>query len=361
LLIANSLPAALLGSVAGVAGDRIDRRRLLRGISVIRVVVVAILWTAAGPDSLWVLYAVTGLQATAQQFFTPAEQATIADAVPPADLIAANAANSAGTNATRIAAPALGGLLIGLLGFTTTVTVVVGCLGLAAALLAFLPSDAADRTHNSLSLADPTPIPTPFQDWIDGLRQLPKSKQATAVLVLQALDAIKEGALSTVYPVLMLGLILASPSQMGLVNSSFAVTAVLVAPFIPAVVRKHGYTTPIALGAAASGLGLALLVIWPTVEIAFATFLLAGAPFTISWVASNTLLVTSVPDQHRARAVGTTGSVCAVAMLSSAGISGVLADAVGVLPVLATAAVIQTLAGGLFPVMSRRTRNVAIR
>jgi MFS family permease len=177
--------------------------------------------------------------------------------------------------------------------------------------------------------------------------------------VLQALDAIKEGALSTVYPVLMLGVILASPSQMGLVNSSFAATALLVAPFIPAVVRKHGYATPIAFGAVASGLGLALLVMWPTVEIAFVTFLLGGAPFTISWVAANTLLVTSVPDQHRARAVGTTGNVYAVAMLSSAGVSGVLADAVGVLPVLATAAAVQTIAGGLFLVMSRRTNENA--
>ncbi|GAA1603240.1 hypothetical protein GCM10009804_69590 [Kribbella hippodromi] len=161
LLIANSLPAALLGSVAGVAGDRIDRRRLLRGISVIRVFVVAILWSAAGPDSLWVLYAVTVLQATAQQFFTPAEQATIADVVPTADLIAANAANSAGTNATRMAAPTLGGLLIGLLGFTMTVTVVVGCLGLAAALVAFLPPDDADRTHSSASPGDPGSTSTP--------------------------------------------------------------------------------------------------------------------------------------------------------------------------------------------------------
>lgn len=359
LLIANSLPAALFGTLAGVAGDRIDRRRLLRGISIIRVVVVAILWTAEGPNSLWVLYAVTVLQATAQQFFTPAEQATIADAVPPADLIAANAANSAGTNATRMAAPALGGLLIGLLGFTMTVTVVVGCLGLAAVLLGFLPPISADRRHTPLSLDEPTPTPTAFQDWVAGLGELRRSRQARAVLVLQALDAIKEGALSTVYPVLMLGVILASPSQMGLVNSSFAVTAVLVAPFIPAVVRKHGYTTPIAFGAAASGIGLVLLAIWPSVEVAFATFLLGGAPFTISWVASNTLLVTSVPDRHRARAVGTTGNVYAVAMLSSAGVSGVLADGVGVLPVLAAAAAVQTIAGGLFMVMSRRTSGNA--
>jgi MFS family permease len=359
LLIANSLPAALFGTLAGVAGDRIDRRRLLRAISVIRVVVVALLWTAEGPNSLWVLYAVTVLQATAQQLFTPAEQAIIADSVPPADLIAANAANSAGTNAIRIAAPALGGLLIGLLGFTMTVTVVVGCLGLAAVLLGFLPPSTEVRTHSPLSLDDPTPNPTLFQDWMNGLRELRKSRQARAVVVLQALDAIKEGALSTVYPVLMLGVILASPAQMGLVNSGFAVTAVLVAPSIPAVVRKHGYTTPIAFGAAASGIGLALLVIWPTVDIAFATFLLAGAPFTISWVASNTLLVTSVPDQHRARTVGTTGNIYAIAMLSSAGISGILADAVGVLPVLATAATIQTIAGGLFLVMSRRINENA--
>ncbi|WP_133805168.1 hypothetical protein [Kribbella caucasensis] len=69
--------------------------------------------------------------------------------------------------------------------------------------------------------------------------------------------------------------------------------------------------------------------------------------------------MTSVPDEHRARAVGTTGNVYAVAMLSSAGVSGVLADGVGVLTVLATAAAVQTIAGGLFLVMSRRTSGNA--
>jgi MFS family permease len=92
------------------------------------------------------------------------------------------------------------------------------------------------------------------------------------------------------------------------------------------------------------------------VELAFMSFLLAGAPFTISWVASNTLLVTSVPDQRRARAVGTTGNLYALTMLVSAGLSGIAADATGVLPVLAIAALVQTLAGALFVLMCRDRR-----
>jgi hypothetical protein len=47
-------------------------------------------------------------------------------------------------------------------------------------------------------------------------------------------------------------------------------------------------------------------------------------------------------------------------MLSSAGLSGVLADAVGVLPVLAAAAATQTIAGALFLVIGRRDRVLGV-
>jgi MFS family permease len=350
LLIASTLPAAVLGSISGVVGDRINRRTLLLTTSIGRAGLVACLWLFPMTNALWLLYAVAVLQAATQRLFTPAEQRTIAAVVAPQHLLAANSANSVGTNTTRIAAPALGGLLIGVLGFGFTITVAVAALAGAAGLIALLPgsvghTDADSDDSAGTALEQPSSV---LEDWVDGIRQLRCTVDARAVASLQALDAVKEGIISTVFPVLLLGVIAASPAEMGLVNSSFAITAVLVAPFIPWIVKRSGYGWAVSTGAIITGLVMFPLVFWPSLWLTIATFLLAGAPFTVSFVSSNTLLITSVRESHRARAVGMMANIYAALMLATAAIAGLAADAIGVLPVLAVAATLQVLAGVSF-------------
>lgn len=348
LLIASNLPAAALGSIGGVVGDRVNRRTLLLVTSIVRAGLAACLWLFPVTNGLWLLYAVAVLQAAAQQLFTPAEQRTIAAVVPPQHLLAANSANSVGTNATRIAAPALGGLLIGVLGFTYTITVTAGILAGAAALIALLPRSVGDTETDASSGTAPERPSSVLGDWVDGIRELRRNVDTRAVAGLQALDAVKEGIVSTVFPVLMLGVIAASPAAMGLVNSSFAITAVLVAPFIPWIVKRSGYGCAVSVGAVITGFVMFPLVFWPSLWLALATFLVSGAPFTVSFVSSNTLLITSVRESHRARAVGMMATIYAALMLATAAIAGLAADAIGVLPVLGVAATLQVLAGLFF-------------
>lgn len=345
LLIASNLPAAALGWLGGVVGDRVNRRSLLLGTSIVRAGLAACLWLFPVTNALWLLYAIAVLQAAAQQLFTPAEQRTIAAVVPARHLLAANSANSVGTNTTRIAAPALGGLLIGVLGFSFTITVTAVTLAGAAALIALLPRDAGDTDTDASTGTAPEPPSSLLRDWVDGIRELRRNVDARAVASLQALDAMKEGIISTVFPVLMLGVIAAGPAAMGLVNSGFALTAVMVAPFIPWIVRRGGYGRAVSMGAVITGLVMFPLVFWPSVWLAFATFLLSGAPFTVSFVSTNTLLITSVRESHRARAVGLMATIYAALMLATAAVAGLAADAIGVLPVLGVAATLQVLAG----------------
>jgi predicted MFS family arabinose efflux permease len=132
----------------------------------------------------WMLNSVAILQAVAAQLFIPAEQRTIATVVPPDQLLAANSVNSAGTNTTRVTAAALGGLLIGLLGFDGTVTATVLVLGVAAVLIGFLPKDVTEHMPGV-----PRPPTSVWRDWIDGIRELWPNDGARAVMSLQVLTA----------------------------------------------------------------------------------------------------------------------------------------------------------------------------
>jgi MFS family permease len=305
---------------------------------------VGLLCFAGAPTEIWIVYAVVLLQGAAMQFFVPAEQTLIATAVSTHDLPAAAGANSAATNVTRLVAPALGGGLMSLAGFTITTGIIVGMLSLAALLLSGLAPTAHTGETRDSDL---------FADWREGLLELRINRTARAIATLQTLDAFKEGALSALFPVLMLGVIGTTPAFMGIVNSSFAVTALLAGPSVAFVVTRLGYRSPIAAGATASGLLLVTLIVVPTQNVALLTFFLAGFPFTISWVACGTLLLLSTPHSRRARSLGTLGSTYAATMLISATAAGLAAETVGPIPVLLFAAGLQVIAGPVFLVMTR--------
>lgn len=342
LLIASLLPAVALGSVAGVLADRVSRTRLLQIVSALRMAIVAIL-PLTPHAGIGTLYTVAILQSAAMQFFTPAEQAFVAQVVPADLLPTAIAANSAGTNVTRLVAPALGGALMSLLGFGWTTAVVTVLLAIAAILLLLLPDVPTEHA-----------APQSFwRDWLAGLHELRRNRTAAAVTTLQLLDAAKEGALSALFPVLMLGVIGMSPTFMGVVNSSFAVTGIIAGPMIPLILRRCGYTWPIAVGATVSGLALLGMVLLPVPMVALAAFAVSGFPWTVSWVSCQTLLLISTDQLCRARTVGTIGSLYSAATLISAAATGFTASVFGPTSVLMVAAGIQIVAGPVFWLLRR--------
>jgi MFS family permease len=115
---ATSLPVFLIGLPAGTLADLVDRRRLLLVTQTWMLVCAGLLGglTLAGLASPIVLLLLTfglGLGSTANN---PAWQATTPEVVSHRRLPAAIALNAAGFNLARAVGPALGGLVVALLG-----------------------------------------------------------------------------------------------------------------------------------------------------------------------------------------------------------------------------------------------------
>ncbi|MGC6482277.1 MAG: MFS transporter [Synechococcus sp.] len=98
IFVANTLPAMVLGSVAGVWVDRWPKRRVMVASNGLRALMVMFtpLFLITGPQILglpwgyWGLLAMTFVESVLTQFFAPAEQAAITLLVPNAQLLAAN-------------------------------------------------------------------------------------------------------------------------------------------------------------------------------------------------------------------------------------------------------------------------------
>ena len=89
IMIAMTLPAVFLGSIAGIFVDWHPKRQVMIWCNFLRG--ACILSIPFLPQSLWVLLVITFIISTLTNFFAPAEQSAIPLLVPKSDLLPANA------------------------------------------------------------------------------------------------------------------------------------------------------------------------------------------------------------------------------------------------------------------------------
>ena len=77
MMIVQFLPVAVVGPLAGVVVDRVDRRRLMIVTDLLRGSLVLVLLVIRRPDQVWIAYVVMAFIVGAQGFFEPARTATI--------------------------------------------------------------------------------------------------------------------------------------------------------------------------------------------------------------------------------------------------------------------------------------------
>ena len=111
-------PMLVFGAWAGLAADRLDKRRLLLVTQTAMAVLALALGvlTATGAVRLWMVYALALLLGCATAFDMPARQAFVSEMVGPDRIANAVGLNSASFNTARVLGPAVAGGLIAVVG-----------------------------------------------------------------------------------------------------------------------------------------------------------------------------------------------------------------------------------------------------
>jgi hypothetical protein len=85
----------------------------------------------------------------------------------------------------------------------------------------------------------------------------------------------------------------------------------------------------------------------PAVPVALIIGVLIGPPMMAAMISQQTLLQTSVPDAFRGRILGAAGTTQSVLRLAGLGVSAVLADMMGIVPLVNLAGILWVGAGAL--------------
>jgi MFS family permease len=335
VLLADLVPAMLLGPVFGAAGDRWSRRSCLivadvvRGLAFLGIGIV---------DSFAATFALALLAGVGTGLFTPASLAAVPSLVKPERLPAATALFGAITDLGFIAGPALAALLLLLGGPEVILFGNAATFGLSAAVLSRLPFGAAPLVEETS-----TRRPGLLREARDGLAAVAGMVWVRTVIVASGAMLLSAGLFNVAE-------LPFATDELDAGDAGFAaLTAVYGLGFVGgslsgsrgghAAVLKRRFLGGLAL----VGAGFIACGVAPGFAVAVPAFLLAGIGNGLILVYERLLIQTTVDDNVMARAFGVRDGLSAWVFAAAFLAAGGLIDALGVRAVLVVAGV-----GGLF-------------
>ncbi len=287
-------PFTLFGLFAGVIADRFDNRKTVIVTQSVQMGLSALLAIDAvtGHATAWHVYTIAALTGTALVLDAPARQSLTFQMVGRDELPNAVALNSSLYNIARIAGPALGGVVIAVVG-------VGWCFAAnAASFLAVLASLLLMRPQE-LFPVNRRRRPTFWRGTREGLAYARQSRTVLVILGMMVVFASLCFNFNILLPVLAKQTLEAGPRTFGVLSAAFGFGALLGALSAAALARARWRTMLIG----AAGFALCELAIAPVRSAPLDVVLLfaCGIFFTSYTANTNARLQLDTPDHLRGR------------------------------------------------------------
>lgn len=289
------VPALVMGPLAGVYVDRLDRRRLLVASTLVQgsLMLVPAVLLASGRLEVWHTYLVAAALALAATFSSPAVGASLPNLVAGDGLVRANSLLQLAVGLSGVLGPALGGMSVASLGEA-------GTMGLNAAI--FLTAGAcisqARWTSPLAGAGQGAPV---LGQLAAGLIFIARHLVLLSVAAVTALLNFAAAPLGLLLPVMAREVLGGGPAAYGTLGAalSLGATAGAATMAVRGAVRRKGRV--ILFAVAASGLGLAGFGMSRALPAAVANLVAMGCCIGVANVLFATALQTLIPDDRRGR------------------------------------------------------------
>ena len=293
LTLFQLVPILLFALGAGSLADAVDRRRLLlatqAGLATCSLALAVL--TIAGPPPVWALFVVAFFAAGLSAVDQPTRSSAIPRLVPNERLPSAIALNQLNFQLASIVGPAIGGILIAVVGIGAAYVV-----------------DLLTFTASFIALLSIRPLPPlgavtrPGLDAVrEGLRFVRRRRAILGSFVID-LNAMIFGMPMSLFPVLALDVFKTGALGFGLMEAAPAVGAFVGALFSGWVRHVHGVGRAVLAAVAAWGLAItAFGLVTVSFPLALLFLAIAGAADMFSAVFRSTIVQLDTPDTVRGR------------------------------------------------------------
>jgi MFS family permease len=314
-------PTLILGLPAGVLVDRLPKRRLLMATQIATVAISGVLALLVAADRvvLWQIYVAAIALGIVSAVDMPARQAFVVDLVGEDDLMNAIALNSALFNTTRVAGPALAGLLLAAFGpaicfILNAVSYIPVIVGLGAMRTQGWPKLGGEAGSHAERLRE-------------GLAYVRTSPAVRLPIILAGLMAIFGMNFGVWAPLLARDALQIGASGFGLLMSSLGVGSLTGALMLAFTGRRPSPRVMLGMALLFGALEIAMgLVAGLGVNAVLAMVLMAGIGFAMSttMALANTIVQTNSPDWLRGRVMSIYLTVFAGSTPIGAALAGIM-------------------------------------
>lgn len=345
MVAAGLLPRLFFGSIAGVYVDRWDRKNVMVVTSIAQGLVILPLFLVESAASMWIVYLISFIQVTLAMFFSPAETALLPLLVKEEELLAANSMNALNNNLARLIGPPIGGVILAMWGLPGVVLFDSITFVIAGLLILTIHSPET-KTEPQAPALEMTKSSRFLKEWLEGIDIVRKSRVLFILflsVILLNFGGIMIDPLSVPY---ILDVVGAGVEVFGWMMTVQAVGGIL-GGLLAARVNQRISTVSM-YGWSEVVLGLVLVARYniPDLPVLFITTLLTGFPAALGMAALETLFQQKVPNSHLGRISGALNTTVGLTSLFGVlGISGMLGELLGIVPVLNIAAGITFVTG----------------
>jgi MFS family permease len=290
----GQIPIFLLSPLGGLVADRWPRRRVViatQTCSMLLALTLAAL-TLTNRIVVWEIIALAGLLGTVNAFDVPARQAFLIEMVGREDLLNAIALNSSMFNGARVAGPAIGGIVVALVGEGWCF--LLNGLSYLAVIGGLLLMHIVNAPH-------PHDGTAPLEKLRQGFRFARHTKPIRALLELIATVSFMALPFTALVPIFAGTILGRGASSYGALMSAVGVGAMFGALIIAMKRSLRGLGNVAAYCAMGMGVSLVLFSASRLYWLSLVLLVPCGFAMMMQFTSINTLIQAMVPDQLRGR------------------------------------------------------------
>ena len=303
--LAQAIPATALVLLGGVIADKLDQRKLLIGVQVANILLLAAMAVLALNETLqvWHIFVIAFLHSAVGSFENPARQSMFPHLVPREAMANAVALNAAIHPATRIGAPVIGGFLLAMVMDAT------GSPRIAAGTVLLVTLAGMSVYAFMLLLVRLPPITRArgggvMKDMADGARFIWRNRVFTFLIGLAYYHMFFGISMSVLFPVVAKDLLNVGPDALGFMWGAMGLGSLI------GVIAASNLSDPryqryvLGGGQLMLGLGMIAFAVTPIYAASLALLFLLGAGSSAFNVSIQQNLQLLVPNEFRGRVLG---------------------------------------------------------
>jgi len=321
------LPWVIVGPIAGIFADRLNRKLLLVGGYIMQASLVALLPFADSLGQVYILIFLSSLS-------VPVSQITRAAALPSVTgielFMRGSSLDIAALNMAGVLGPVLAGWLVGVIGTESVFLVIAGCL-LGAAVLSLFASIPRPTIEPNRTLSPGTV----WRDIRDAAGFLASSKVFRFLLLLNFVLTLAWTAPDVAIVVYITEALELGGQEFGLLHATMSLSIAITVYILGHYSRRLPRGRFLVGGVVLAGLGYTLILIRPELVGLLVIWAISGIGWGAHWLMDQTLWAEVTADETRGRVFSLAEAAVSLMAVITALFGGWLISRLGPVPALA--------------------------